>query len=174
MPKFEEEKTKKKFEELREKEAEDLAKILAQKYGLPYLDLSRMTIDLDSLKIISEAEAREGQMAVFQSVGKKLQVAVKNPESPKTKGVLEELRQKRFEPELFLVSESRPSIVISEGSTLLLIMRLKMFRDFSFALSLKLFSPSPSPSPSFRVSRSKDPPSKMSISTIRSLILRSK
>src|SRR3989344_1057888 len=106
MPKFEEEKTKKKFEELREKEAEDLAKILAQKYGLPYLDLSRMTIDLDSLKIISEAEARDGQMAVFQSVGKKLQVAVKNPESPKTKGVLEELRQKRFEPELFLVSES--------------------------------------------------------------------
>ncbi|HEY4527873.1 MAG TPA: GspE/PulE family protein, partial [Candidatus Paceibacterota bacterium] len=106
MPKFDEEKTKKKFEELREKEAEDLAKILAQKYGLPYLDLSRMTIDLDSLKIISEAEAREGQMAVFQSVGKKLQVAVKNPESLKTKEILEELRQKRFEPELFLVSES--------------------------------------------------------------------
>ena len=106
MPKFEEEKTKKKFEELREKEAEDLAKILAQKYGLPYLDLSRMTIDLDSLKIISEAEARDGQMAVFQSVGKKLQVAVKNPESLKTKEILEELRQKRFEPELFLVSES--------------------------------------------------------------------
>ena len=106
MPKFEEEKTKKKFKELREKEAEDLAKILAQKYGLPYLDLSRMTIDLDSLKIISEAAAREGQMAVFQSVGKKLQVAVKNPESPKTKEILEELRQKRFEPELFLVSES--------------------------------------------------------------------
>ncbi|MDP3785289.1 MAG: GspE/PulE family protein [bacterium] len=105
MPKFDEEKQKKRFKELREKEAEDLAKILAKKYGIRYLDLSRITIDLDSLKILPEAEARAGELAVFQSVGKKLQVAARNPELPKTKQILEELKSKRFEPELFLVSE---------------------------------------------------------------------
>lgn len=106
MPKFEEERTKKKFEELREKEAEDLAKVLSQKYAIPYLDLSRITIDLDSLKILQEKDARQGQMAVFQSVGKKLQIAVLNPELPRTKQILEELRAKKFEPQLFLVSPS--------------------------------------------------------------------
>ena len=60
MPKFEEEKQKRRYGELLEKEAEDLAKILAQKHGIPYLDLSGVTIDLDSLKLVSEAEAREG------------------------------------------------------------------------------------------------------------------
>ncbi len=105
MVKFEEEKQKKKFKELREKEAEDLAKILAGKYGIPYLDLSRITIDLDSLKILPEAEAREGEMAVFQSVGKKLEIAVRNPELPRTKQILEDLKSKRLEPQLFMVSE---------------------------------------------------------------------
>ena len=106
MAKFNEERQRKKFQELREKEAEDLAKILASKYGIPYLDLSRITIDLDSLKTITEAEAQEGQLAVFQSVGKKLQIAVKNPEFQKTKEILEGLKNKKFEPQLFLVSEN--------------------------------------------------------------------
>ena len=106
MPKFEEEKAKKRFEELREKEAEDLAKILSKKYGIPYLDLSRMTIDLDSLKILSEKDAREGRIVVFQSVGKKLQTGVQNPLLDRTKEILENLKAGGFTPELFLVSET--------------------------------------------------------------------
>lgn len=104
MPKFEEEKQKRRYGELLEKEAEDLAKILAQKHGIPYLDLSGVTIDLDSLKLVSEAEAREGKLAVFQSVGKKLSVAVINPELLKTSAVMEGLKARRFEVELYLVS----------------------------------------------------------------------
>jgi type II secretory ATPase GspE/PulE/Tfp pilus assembly ATPase PilB-like protein len=106
MPKFDEDRQKRRFEELREKEAEDLAKIFAGKYGITYIDLSRVTIDLDSLKILTEEDAREGQMAVFQSVGKKLQIAVKNPDLPKTKQVLEELKSQKYIPQLFLVSEN--------------------------------------------------------------------
>jgi type II secretory ATPase GspE/PulE/Tfp pilus assembly ATPase PilB-like protein len=105
MAKFEEEKQKLKLEELRLREAEELAKILSTKYGIPYLDLSHITIDLDSLKILPESQAREGELAVVQSVGKKLEVAVINPELPKTKQIIEELRAKKFEPELFLVSQ---------------------------------------------------------------------
>ncbi|QQG42684.1 MAG: type II/IV secretion system protein [Candidatus Giovannonibacteria bacterium] len=92
--------------ELRKKEEEDLARILAQKHGLTYLDLSRITIDLDSLKIIPEETARANSVAVIQSVGKKLQVALTNPERPAVKEVLENLKAKKYEPQLFLVSPS--------------------------------------------------------------------
>src|SRR3989338_8137022 len=105
MAKFDEEKTKKRYEELLEKEAEDLSKILSDKYKIPYLDLSRITIDLDSLKILPEEEARAGKMAIFQSVGKKLQIGILNPELPKTKEVVDDLKQKLYTPQLFLISE---------------------------------------------------------------------
>ena len=106
MPKFDEEKQKKRYEELREREAEELAHVLSKKYGIPYLDLSMITIDLDSLKIIPEVEAREGKIAVFQSVGRKLQVAVLSPKLEATKRILADLKSKRFETELFFVSET--------------------------------------------------------------------
>src|SRR3990167_777142 len=95
-----------KLEELRQKEAEDLAQMLAEKYGLPYADLSRMTIDLDALKIVAEKDARAGKLAVFQKVAKRLQVAVLNPELPKTKEPLKNLSDEGFKAELFLVSEA--------------------------------------------------------------------
>lgn len=104
MPKFDEEKQKRRYEELLDKEAEELAQVMAQKHHIPYLNLSEVTIDLDSLKLIDEGEAREGRVAAFQSLGKKLSVAVINPELLKTKQVLEELIAKRFTTELYLVS----------------------------------------------------------------------
>lgn len=89
---------------LRKKEEEDLTKILAKKRGLPYLDLSRTTIDVDSLKLISEGDARAYQVVVVQSVGKKLQVAVTNPERAGVAELLENLKRKKYEIQLFLMS----------------------------------------------------------------------
>src|SRR3989344_649046 len=97
---------KAKLEEFRQKEAEDLARLLSEKPGLPYADLSRMTIDLDALKIEPETEAKEAKMAVFQKVAKKLQIAVLNPELAKTKDVLKKLADEGYVAELFFVSEA--------------------------------------------------------------------
>ena len=104
MAQFDEEKQNKRFLELREHEAEELAQVLAKKHGLPYLDLTSVTIDLDTLKLIPEADAREGKIAAFQSVGRKLSVALLNPDTLKAKAVLEDLKSKKFDAELFLVS----------------------------------------------------------------------
>ena len=89
---------------LRKKEEEDLLKIMAGRRGLPYLDLSKMTIDIDSLKILPEADARAYQAVVIQSVGKKLQVAVTNPERMGLAEILENLKRKKYEVQLFLIS----------------------------------------------------------------------
>ena len=99
------EKNKEQIESMRKSEAEDLAKLLAQKYNLPYLDLSRMTIDIDALKILPEEEARAGKLAVFQKVGQKLQVAIESPNPETTQRVLKNLQEKGYKINTFMVSE---------------------------------------------------------------------
>lgn len=92
--------------ELRKKEEEDLARVFAARHGIPYLDLARITIDLDSLKLIPETDARANSIAAIQSVGKKLQIAVTNPEMSGSKEILESLKRKKYEIQLFMVSPS--------------------------------------------------------------------
>lgn len=104
MVKFEEEKQKKKLEELREREEEDLAKILANRYKLPYLDLRKMTIDLDYLRLIPEETSRQSKIVVFQGVGKNLQIALVNSNLESTKQVLEDLTNKGYKTKIFLAS----------------------------------------------------------------------
>lgn len=94
------------LKEMREREAEDLAKILALKYKLPYLDLSTMTIDLDALGLVPEEKAREGKIAVFQKTGQKLQIAIQSPNPELTRNLIKELEEKGFKPTLYLVSET--------------------------------------------------------------------
>jgi len=106
MPNPQDDKEELIFDKLRAKEAEDLAKILAPKYGLSYIDLSKMAIDLDALKILSESDSREGKMAVFQAAGRNLQVAVQSPNLEKTKEVLKNLESKGFKITLYLVSSA--------------------------------------------------------------------
>ena len=93
-----------KLVDLRRKEEEELAQVLAKKHGITYLDLSRITVDLMALKIIPEAEARSNSMAIIQSVGRKLQIAVTNPDRPGVIQILDELARKKFEVQLFMVS----------------------------------------------------------------------
>lgn len=94
-----------KIEAFRQKEAEDLAKILSQKYKIPYADLSKMTIYLDALKILPESEARAGRLVVFQNVGRRLSVGLLSPNAQKTKEILEELKNQGYTYDPFLVSE---------------------------------------------------------------------
>lgn len=97
---------KKALSELYEKEAEDLAQIIAGKHGLPYIDLSRVSIDLDALRLVEAEEARLGMLAVFQKVGKKLQIALTNPDIPKTKDILDSLNRQGYAPQIFLCSQN--------------------------------------------------------------------
>lgn len=103
---FQDKQNQEKIEEMREKEAEDLAQILAKKYKLPYLDLSRVTIDLDALKLAPEEQAKKGRFAVFQKTGKQIQVAVQSPNVEEANFALKELKQKGFKPTVYMVSET--------------------------------------------------------------------
>ena len=74
MIEFNEEKQTKRFDDLKKQEEEDLAKTLSSKYGVTYLDLSAVPVNIDALRVIKEGEARDIQMAVFDIIDKLLPV----------------------------------------------------------------------------------------------------
>lgn len=104
MVSFDEEKQDRKLNELLNKEEEELAQTLSSKYNLEYLDLSRMSINTDALRIVPEEEAREAKLAVFGIVNKKIQVAVLAPANEKTKQTIRDLENRGYGPTLFMVS----------------------------------------------------------------------
>lgn len=105
MPVFDEKEQDRRLAFLRRQEEEELARILSQKYGLTYLDLSLVAISSESLKLLPESEARAAQIAPFGRVGKKLSVAVRLPEDPKTKEALQKLTDLGYIITIFMVSE---------------------------------------------------------------------
>ena len=106
MVDFDEEKQKKRLEEMRKIEEEDVIRILANRYDLNYLDLSPVPIDSDALRIIGEEEARMGNLAIFDMVGKKIQVAVLSPKNEKTQSLLKQLSNDGYFPTVHMVSKS--------------------------------------------------------------------
>ncbi len=84
----------KKIQEIKNREEEVFVERVAKKFGLPYIDLSGATIDTDALAIIPEEEARKALIAGFRLVGHDLYVAVKSPQLPETKKVLDRLSEK--------------------------------------------------------------------------------
>lgn len=104
MALFADKKTERKIKLLREREEEDLAKLLSKKYGVEYGDLSRVSIDTDALKLIPEGVAKENKVAVFSKLEKNVNVAAHSPKGDGVTNVLEELKKKGFAPKIFMVS----------------------------------------------------------------------
>jgi len=95
----------KRLDLLRKREAEELAQILSQKYGVDYVDLSLVAVNADALRLIPEAEARDAEAAAFGRVGKKVSVVVRTPEKPKTEAALRKLTEAGYEVTSYLGSE---------------------------------------------------------------------
>lgn len=100
----EEEKQTHKLALLRRREEENSIKLLSNKYRLPYADLSTFPIEIDSIKLVPEPRAREAALVVLQSVGKRLTLAVRNPDKEETKNLLAELAREGYVCDLLLVS----------------------------------------------------------------------
>src|SRR3989338_9001854 len=103
---FDEDKQNKRVAELRKKEEEDLAETLSTKYGVPYLDLSATPINIDALRAIPEAEAREAQIAVFSDVNNTLSIGALSPQNTKTLEAINKLKEKKYQVDLFMVSHA--------------------------------------------------------------------
>ncbi len=78
----------------REAEEND-AKRRAAERGFPYLDLisAKAPTEIQAMSLVPENEAREALLAPLQISRKKLRIAVFDPELPKTKELLEKLKE---------------------------------------------------------------------------------
>lgn len=95
-----------KIRRVRRSEEERIAQERAQQFGLPYLDLSTTPIQYEALSVVSEATAREANLAVIRQNKKVLTVAVENPENSETKKVLEELEDAHRIDQIIVASKS--------------------------------------------------------------------
>lgn len=99
-----EEKQEKRLEELRKKEEEDVIRILATRYGLNFIDLKPIPINTDALRLVPETLAREAKLAVFEKVGKKVQVAVFSPKNDKASIILKNLEDNGYKLQISMAT----------------------------------------------------------------------
>ncbi len=93
-----------KLAEVREHEEEDVARILSEKYGMTYADLSLKEIDNEALRIIPKEEALLAETAAFLKTAKTLSLAIHNPNNPALAKLIEDLTTRGFLLQKFLVS----------------------------------------------------------------------
>lgn len=105
MQNFNQEARDDKLSDLRGHEQEHLAKRLADKHNLGYVDLSTVFVKNGAVSLVPEEEAREGHLVVFDKINKKIKVAVLSPEYEKTREVIKGLEDNGFDIEIFVVSE---------------------------------------------------------------------
>ncbi len=101
---FNEDKQLHRLEDLKKHEEEELARVLSKKYGLGYLDLTLQPVNIDALRILKEEDGRRGELAVFNEIDKKIDVAILSPNNPKTLEAIENLKSQGYVPNLFMVS----------------------------------------------------------------------
>ncbi len=101
---FDETKSSQRVADLRQQEEEDLAQLLSERYEMPYIDLSGVTIDTDALKLVPQDIAEKAKLAIFDSVGKKIKVALLSPKKDETIAVLQDLDSRGYSISQFIVS----------------------------------------------------------------------
>jgi len=95
---FDEEKQNKQLDELHKQEEEQLVATLAEsKYNLPYIDLSRLGIDNEALRAISEKDSRELNIAPFKLFGKNIFIAVRTPSDELFQRLKDDMERKNLQ-----------------------------------------------------------------------------
>lgn len=107
MTTFDEEKQNKQLDDLRRQEEEELVAVLAEsKYKLPYIDLSRLGIDNEALRAISEKDARDLNIAPFKLFGKNIFIAVRSPSDDLLAKLKDQMERESLTPTFYMVSSA--------------------------------------------------------------------
>jgi len=95
-----------KLDSIRKKEEEDLVAILAQKYGLPSINLIQVVVNTEALRLMQEKDACAAEVAPFQLQGKNLDVAIRTPNSQDAQKAMEQLRSLGYKVTPYMVSRN--------------------------------------------------------------------
>ena len=105
MALFDEEKQNRQLDDLRKEEEEQLIATLAEsKYSLPYINLSRLGVDNEALRAISEKESRELNVGAFKLFGKNIFIALHSPNDDLMKKLTDDMERKNLLPTFYMAS----------------------------------------------------------------------
>jgi type IV pilus assembly protein PilB len=93
-----------KLKKLHQEGEERAAQRLAEKLGLQYIDLAKIPVSLDAVRLLPEQEAKDAKVATIEVKSQKVALAAVNPELPATKKAIEELTAKKYEVKVVVVS----------------------------------------------------------------------
>ena len=87
------------------KEEEQLVESVAQtNFGMPYINLSGMPIEADSLKYVPEDVARQAGLAPFKAGGKHIHIAIRTPENKNLDAIKKSLADQGMIAHFYLAS----------------------------------------------------------------------
>ena len=112
--KFQEEKQKEFLANVRREEEENRAKLLAEKLGFHYLNLSFVPIEQDALVIISKEQSESAKAAVINKKTKLLQMVTTSPNGKEIQSLIADLEKNGFVIKLFVVSEKSLKKALSQ------------------------------------------------------------
>ncbi|MCE9548820.1 GspE/PulE family protein [Candidatus Nomurabacteria bacterium] len=105
MADFDDEKQNKQLDDLHKSEEEQLVAMLAEtKYGLPYVDLSRLGIDNEALRSISLQDAMEMKVGPFKLSGKNIFIAVRSPAEELLTKLKKDMEGQNLAPVFYMAS----------------------------------------------------------------------
>ncbi|MDO8574706.1 MAG: GspE/PulE family protein [bacterium] len=114
MPFKGEEKQKEFLAKVQREEEENRAKLLADKLGFHYLNLSFVPIEQDALIIISRELSETAKAAIINKEAKLLQLVATSPDGKEVQSLIADLEKNGFIVKLFVVSENSLKKALSQ------------------------------------------------------------
>ncbi len=103
---FDEKKRDERLHELLLKEEEQLAEMLAGKYGIEYADLTSKSIDSDALRLVDEPIARTSEVAAFRKADKVIYLGMRSPERPDALQIVANIEKLGYQVRRVIVSKA--------------------------------------------------------------------
>lgn len=82
------------------------AQRLAGDAGFPYVDMSKVPVSTDALKLVPEDAARDAKVAAIEIKIRKIAIAAADPRLPAAQKIIKDLEEKKYEVKTFVVSLS--------------------------------------------------------------------
>ena len=95
-----------KLANLHAEEEEDVARIISEKYSLPYTDLHIVPINMDALRVVAQKDATSAGAIAFDKIGSHLSLAVTNPSNPSLASLLSDLNNNGLIVEQYFISHA--------------------------------------------------------------------
>ena len=105
MAQFQDDLVKMLYGKARENEDESLAHERSERLKIPFIDLTTYAIEFTALGSIEESVSREAAVAGFHRAGRRLFVAVVDPENPKAKQIIEKLKNEGLTLNVFVTTQ---------------------------------------------------------------------